>query len=71
MKQQKQEHELKSKLRHGDLKKIAEITGFAYPHVVNAFNGRVRLHPMLLEVAQKIVEQRSRRISEMVNQLNR
>jgi hypothetical protein len=68
MKQQKQEHELKSKLRHGDLKKIAEITGFAYPHVVNAFNGRVRLHPMVLLAAQKLIEARKRKIEELTSQ---
>ncbi|NPV35103.1 MAG: hypothetical protein HPY80_00385 [Bacteroidales bacterium] len=71
MKKKKHDLGIKSRLKHGDLKKIAEITGFAYHHVVNAFNGHKPLHPILLETARMIIEQRSKRISEMVNQLNK
>lgn len=50
----------KEKLRHGDCKLIAEITGYAHSHVWMQINGQRTLKDEVVRAAWKVIRNRER-----------
>lgn len=63
---QKQISSLKKYLKYGDMKRIADSSGFHYVTVVNMLNGKYKIHPLVLEAASKIVSARRKKMEESI-----
>lgn len=59
-------HILRSYLKYGDIKKIAACSGFHYITVINMLKGRYKMHPLVFEALNKIVEERRRHIDDEI-----
>jgi hypothetical protein len=64
MKHEKQIIEIKKSLKHGDMTVIAQLTGFTQQYISQCFNGKRRMHPLILETAQKLIETRRQKVFE-------
>lgn len=55
---------IKNKLRHGDIERIAELSGYSRRHVSSVVNG-LAVNDTILKVAGMILEERKRIVQSL------
>jgi hypothetical protein len=56
--------DLRKQLKYGEIKKIADVLGYNSVHVSNMFRGNRTMQTDVLEIANKIIQDRKQKVYE-------